>query len=221
MTPRPAEHGFTPSIRSAEHGFTLIEVMVSLLIFAMLAAAGIAILSFSVRAQGLTGAKLDDDSALARTMSVLSGDLAQAQPRATRDEGGTAHPAFVGEGSAAALPMLRVTRGGWSNIDGAQRSSLQKVEYRVTDGTLQRVAYPMLDGAAALPPAAMLTHVKTAILRYRLRGSWSDRWDGTQGAPLPQAMELRVVRDDGVELRQMFLVGTGYAPPPQAPADAP
>lgn len=214
---RYAEHGFTSPGRYAEHGFTLVEVMVSLLIFAMLAAAGVAILSFSVRAQGVTAARLDDDAALARTLSVLSADLAQAQARPTRDEGGTVHPAFVGEGSAAALPMLRMTRGGWSNIDAAPRASSQKVEYRVTDGVLQRVAYPMLDGAAALPPAAMLGHVRALALRYRYRGAWSERWDGTQGAVLPQAMEMRVVRDDGVELRQLFLVGTGHAPPPVEP----
>lgn len=60
---RFAEHGFTPVRRFAEHGFTLVEVMISLLIFGLLAAAGVALLSFSVRAQGLTGARLEAVSA--------------------------------------------------------------------------------------------------------------------------------------------------------------
>ena len=122
-----------------EAGFTLIEVMVSLMIFGMIAAAGVAILSFSVRAQSSTGAKLDDISALTRTMSILSADLAQASNRVTRDEAGTRIPAFVGESGSGVTPMLRLVRAGWSNIDGTARSNLQKVAYRVDAGTLQVV----------------------------------------------------------------------------------
>ncbi len=201
----------------SESGFTLVEVMVSLLIFAMLAAAGVAILSFSVRAQSITGGKLDDDSAVARTLSIMAADFAQAQQRPTRDETGTPHPAFVGEGNSAAAPMLLLVRSGWLNLDDAPRSTLQKVEYRVADGVLQRIAYPMPDGAPPLPPTALMSHVRAATIRYRVNGAWSDRWDGTQGAVLPQALDLQLARDDGTMLRQMFMVGTGYAPPRQEP----
>ncbi|HXH17267.1 MAG TPA: type II secretion system minor pseudopilin GspJ [Sphingomonas sp.] len=197
-----------------EAGFTLIEVMVSLMIFGMIAAAGVAILSFSVKAQSATGAKLDDISALTRTMSILSADLAQASDRATRDEAGTRVPAFVGESGSGVTPMLRLVRAGWSNIDGAPRPSTQKVAYRVDAGTLQRIAYPMIDGAQPLPPAALLTRVRQVALRYRIAGAWNDRWDGASGRSLPDAMELTVQRDDGTQFRQMFVVGTGYAPPP-------
>ena len=200
--------------RPGEAGFTLIEVMVSLMIFGMIAAAGVAILSFSVRAQSSTGAKLDDISALTRTMSILSADLAQASNRVTRDEAGTRIPAFVGESGSGVTPMLRLVRAGWSNIDGTARSNLQKVAYRVDAGVLQRIAYPMIDGAQPLPPAALLTRVRQVGLRYRIAGAWSDRWDGAVGVPLPDAMELRVQRDDGTQFRQMFLVGTGYTPMP-------
>jgi type II secretion system protein J len=199
-----------------EAGFTLIEVMVSLMIFGMIAAAGVAILSFSVKAQSVTGAKLDDLSALTRTMSIMSADLAQASNRPARDEAGTSVPAFVGESGSGITPMLRLVRAGWSNIDGAPRSSMQKVAYRVDAGTLQRIAYPMIDGAQPLPPAALLTHVRQVTLRYRIAGAWSDRWDGASGRPLPDAMELTVQRDEGTQYRQMFLVGTSYIPAPSS-----
>lgn len=191
----------------AEQGFTLVEVMVALMIFGMIAAAGVAILSFSVRSQAVTGAKLDDAAALGRTVSILSADLAQAVDRQARDEGGTVRPAFTGD--AATLALVRL---GWSNVDAAPRSTAQKVAYRVASGALERIAYPMLDGAAPLPAAAILTHVRQVRLRYRFRGAWSGRWDGGQGAPLPDAAELTIVREDGTTWRQMFLVGAGYAP---------
>lgn len=208
--------------REREAGFTLLEVMVSLLIFGMLAAAGVAILSFSVRAQGATAAKLDDLSALNRTIALLSGDLAQATPRATRDAAGTTIPAFVG--GAGGVPLVRFVRGGWSNIDAAARPSTQKVEYGLVDGVFQRIAYPMLDGAAPMAPVALLTRVRAVTARYRYKGAWTDRWDGSGGAALPDAVELTIARADGTSVRAVALVGSGYAPPPakaEGPPDAP
>ena len=114
--------------------------MISLLIFGMLAAAGAALLAFSVRAQGATAAKLDDVSSLNRTVAALSADCAQALNRTTRDEGGTLLPAFAGEGEAGAAPMLRLVRGGWDNLDGAARPGAQKVEYRIEGHALERIA---------------------------------------------------------------------------------
>lgn len=195
---------------SSQSGFTLVEVMVSLLIFGLLAAAGVALLSFSVRAQGATGAKLEDVSAMNRLSSILTADLAQAATRTTRGEGGEMVPAFTGESGSGGTPMVRFVRAGWSNLDGAPRASEQKVEYGLADGALLRIAYPMLDGAAPLPPTAMLTHVRQVALRYRINGAWSGRWSGSARSPLPDALELLVQRDDGVEIRQLFLVGTRY-----------
>lgn len=194
-----------------EAGFTLIEVMISLLIFGLLSAAGVALLSFSVRAQGATAAKLDDVSAMNQLSAIMTADFAQALDRPVRDEGGNITPSFVGGSGPDAMPMLRLARGGWSDLDGMPRAEVQKVEYALVDGAFARIAYPMLDGATPLPPAAIVTHVKQVALRYRLRGAWSDRWVGNRLAPLPDAVELRIVRTSGIETRQMFLVGTGYA----------
>lgn len=197
-----------------EQGFTLVEVLVALLIFAILASAGVALLSFSVRAQAASGRKFDDLAALNRTLSIMGADLAQASARGTRDEAGTPLPAFAGEAGGDAATMLRLVRGGWTNLDEQPRPGMQKVAYRVSGGVLQRLAYPQLDGAAPLPPAALLDRVAAIRLRYRFRGAWSDRWDGAGGVALPQALELRLTRANGVEYRQMFLVGAGYAPLP-------
>jgi len=202
---RSVGHDVIPSGRPGEHGFTLVEVMVALMIFGMIAAAGVAILSFSIRAQAATAARLDDGSALARTISALSADLAQAMPRAARDEGGTLRPAFIGEAGT-----LMLVRGGWTNIDAAPRATEQKVGWQIVDNALVRSGYPQIDGAAPLPPVPMLAGVQALRLRYRYAGAWSDRWDGAGGVPLPQAVEMTIDRANGVSWRTMFLVGTGY-----------
>lgn len=215
---RSAEHGLPSALRSAVNGFTLVEMMIALLIFGIMAAAGVMLLTSAVRAQAAAGRKLDDLAAVQRLDAILTADLAQAQDRPARDEGGTQHPAFeTGDGEW----LLRLVRAGWENPDGAPRSTLQKVAYRLSGQTLERIAYPMPDGAAALPPAAMLDHVSAVALRYRVAGAWSDRWRETPGHPLPDAVELRVARADGTTFRELFLVGAGYgAARPDGNADA-
>ena len=196
-----------PAGRSAEQGFTLVEVMVALLIFAMIASAGVAILSFSIRAQAATGARLDDQAAIARTVSALTADLAQAAPRAARDEAGRLRPAFVGEPGE-----MLFTRGGWTNLDATARPNLQKVLWRLSGQTLVRIGYPEVDGAQPLAQTPMLDRVSALVVRYRYAGAWSDRWDGAGGIALPQALELRLTRTDGTNWRMMALVGTGFGP---------
>jgi general secretion pathway protein J len=196
--------------RSAENGFTLVELMVAFLIFGLLASAGVVLLSVSVRAQAAAVTKLDDIGALNRLGSAMAADLGQAEERPMRDEAGLALPAFTGEAEPGADVLLRLVRHGWTNLDNAPRAELQKVEYRLTDGTLQRIAYPMIDGAAPLAAAPLLDKVADVALRYRIDGAWSDRWAGTPEVPLPQAAEVTITRRDGTRFRQLFLVGTGY-----------
>ncbi|WP_197420518.1 type II secretion system minor pseudopilin GspJ [Sphingomonas sp. CCH5-D11] len=198
-----------------EAGFTLVEVMVALMIFGLIASAGVALLAFSVRAQGATTARLDDMGALARQSSLMAADLAQAMNRPARDGRGTTFPAFVGDATSVTF-----VRAGWSNIDSDARSTLQKVSYRLSDGVFQRIAWPMVDGAEPLPAAPALTGLAGAKLRYRIAGAWSDSWNGSEGAALPQALELTLQRRDGVSFRQLFLVGTGALPVVKIPNPA-
>jgi prepilin-type N-terminal cleavage/methylation domain-containing protein len=111
-----AEHGFTPRSRSGEHGFTIVELMVSLLIFAMLAAAGVALLGFSVRAEQAAAERLDENAALQRARAILTADLAQAAPRITRDRDGARVPSFVGGTGAEGRSRWR-----WCGAAGAIR----------------------------------------------------------------------------------------------------
>lgn len=185
-------------------GFTLVETLVSLFIFALLSAAGVALLSYSAKAQGFASARLDDVAAVRRMGALLTSDLAQATGRLPRDDMGRAHPAF--DGQAASMELVR---GGWDNLDGAPRASVQKVEYRLAGGRLERIAYPYIDGAAAMPPLVLLDDIRALHLRYRDKdGKWRERWDPTRPTELPRAVELVLDSETGT-IRHLFLVGTG------------
>lgn len=211
LHPEPWTPAFAgPRSRANERGFTLIELLVALTIFAMLAGAGVLLLGNSVSAQGAIKARLDGLAAVQRADGAISADLGQALPRISRTESGTLAPAFFARAQGDDAPVLQFVRGGWSNLNGAARPSLQKVEYWVRLGRLERRTYEQIDGAAGAQPVTLLEGVENVTLRFRnARGEWLPIWAQPQPDLLPRAVEMTLVRTGEPPLVLMFLVGPG------------
>lgn len=193
-----------------ERGFTLIELLVALMIFAMLAAAGVLLLGNSVSAQAQIKLRLDDMGAVQRAGGALAADLGQAVPRISRTESGTLAPAFWSHREGESVPVLQFVRGGWDNLGDLPRPSLQKVEYWVRQGRLERRTYSQVDGAAGDEPAALLEKVENVALRFRdAQGDWRDAWVPTQPDLMPRAVEMMVTRTGEPPVTLRFLVGPG------------
>ncbi|WP_380877381.1 type II secretion system protein GspJ [Sphingomonas sp. DBB INV C78] len=203
---------FTPVRRSAEHGFTLVELMISLLIFGMLAAAGVGLLAFSVRAQEATQERLDEVASIRRVGAIMTSDLAQASQRMVRDTSGVRMVAFTGEGGAPGGVALGFVRRGWSNGGSAARASLQRVEYRLVEDRLERQTWPMLDGAEPVRPAIVMRGITAMTVRYRRKGEWRDRWDPERPDAMPDAVEVVLDVERLGSIRQLFVAGTGNGP---------
>lgn len=193
-----------PISRDREHGFTLLELMVALLIFGMLAAAGVALLRFSVDAQGAAKARLDALASERRVESLIVSDAAQAVPRVTRNEAGDPMQAF--DGSSAGFALVRA---GVDSLENPTRAGLQKVAYRLENGRLLRQTWPMLDGALPNTPATLIDKVAGITLRYRAKDGWREVWDPIRPDLLPRAIEMIVRPVQGPEMRYVFLVGAG------------
>lgn len=187
-------------------GFTLVEMLIALSIFALLSIAGVSLLSFSIDSRQRTGEQLDTLASVARTRSLLSADLAQATPRMWRDETGLRRPAFAGGTDGNALALVR---SGWANEGAAPRSSLQRVVYRLEEDRLVRASSPMVDGSPENSPAVLLTGVKSLRLRFHSGGEWRDDWQPAAADSLPDAVEMTVDTAAVPALRQVFLVGPG------------
>jgi general secretion pathway protein J len=192
--------------RDGEQGFTLIEMLIALVIFGMITAAGVTLLTLTVRTQETSERLLDTLGALRRTGALLNADLAQAAARVHRNGDGQPVAAFTGGNGGEAL-LLAFVRRGWED-ESAFRSSLQRVEYRLRDGRLERWRFDAVDGAGRAVAMPLLEGVRRVQLRYRDRdGSWRDRWDPTDPARLPVAVELVSDSEGQGQVRQLFLVG--------------
>lgn len=205
-----AQQGFTSGPRYAQQGFTLIELLVALLIFALLSLAGVALLRGSVSAQGGVRDHLDRLADIQVGMGTIEADLAQATVRISRTPSGTLAPAFFAAGDSEQDPIFQFVRMGWSNPDDATRPSVQKVEYWWRKGQLERVGYPLIDGAAPSDPAALLADVAALELRFRnKRGEWTKDWRPSDPALLPVLVEMTITRRNRPPLMMRFLVGPG------------
>ncbi|MPT47387.1 MAG: type II secretion system protein GspJ [Sphingobium sp.] len=193
-----------------EKGFTLIELLVALMIFSMLAAAGVLLLGNSVSAQGAVKQRLEEQGDLLRVVALMEQDMAQALPRISRTENGLLAPAFFSRAPSDTEPFLHFVRGGWNNADNAPRANIQKVEYWLRDGRLERRFYPMPDGAEGGEPALLLDNVGALQLAFRdSKGEWLDTWQSQRPASLPVALRMTLTRRGQAPLTLMMRVGVG------------
>lgn len=192
--------------RAESAGFTLVEMMIALTIFGMLTAAAVTLLSLTARTRETSERRLAELGELRRLGALLTADLAQAAPRSFRDQAGRRRPAFAGAAGDSAMLMVFVRRG-W---DAGEGGALQRVAYRLRDDRLERLGAARVDGGAAGTAVTLLDRVLALRLRYRDEdGAWRERWDPTDPAELPAAVELVTDSDGHGMVRQLFLVGTG------------
>lgn len=192
------------------NGFTLVEMLVALFVFALLAGAGVAVMRLAVDNQQAVRARVERIAELQRARAVLKADLAQAASRRVRDREGRAEPSvFLGEPGATAGPTLRFVRRGHANPDGLPRASLQTVNYRLNDGRLERAPQAAVDGAPLGPPQTLLTGVRSLRIEYLTRGSWAPAFRGSGETAVPQAVRIGMELEGLGDVEQLLLVSGG------------
>lgn len=184
-----------PSRRA--RGFTLIEMMVAVAIFAVLAVLAYAGLDAVLRQRAELDQHYQNLHALQRAYEVMQRDFSQAAPRGVRDELGGPLPALRGDPSGR---VVAVTRAGYPNPAGVRRSQLLRVRYVLRDHQLLRLQFPVLDRApVALPRPDVLLHgVRSLRLRYLdATGNWQRSWPpaGATATTLPRAVEVTMQLD--------------------------
>jgi general secretion pathway protein J len=200
-----------------ERGFTLVEMLVSLSIFALIAAMGVGLLRGSIDTQDAVQGRLKAMGGVNRLRAIMANDLAQAVQRPTRGPAGDAVPAFAGSASGFAF-----VHGGAGSIDGSTRPNVERVAYALVGGEWRRATQPMLDGTPLGGGDRLIGDVAGVAVRYRdERGNWNDSWTSEPGDRLPRAVEVRMTRSGREPLTMLFLTAPTLPPPPIAAAPAP
>ena len=158
--------------------FTLIEVLVSLAIFGILAALAYGALGQTLAASELLNDRMGRLQALQRTVRLVSEDFLQLAPRPVRDELGDSLSASLDTDFQSGF-ALELTRGGWSNPVVLPRGTLQRVAYRIEEDELIRYHWRVLDRTFSNEPISvpLLDGVESVLFRFlQANGEWTEQW---------------------------------------------
>lgn len=201
-------------------GFTLLEVLVALAIFAI-----IGTVAFSAVQRGVdTTERLAEQRRfwqdLDAAFRLLAQDLEMAIARAPRIPGQQGLRAFEGYGRGRpgrGGELLRLTRAGVTSVREGPVSPYRRVTYRIEEGRLYRGAWHRLDVSVRREPreAQLLRGIEDHRIEYwqdegqRWIGQWPRRLatgDGDEPG-LPEAVRLRLDFGDRGAFQRIFLVG--------------
>ena len=191
------------------HGFSLIELLVALAVFAAMAAMAWGGLNSIAHTRADLAREEDDFRGLMRAVATLDRDLHEAVVRSVRGNYGEAVPAFIG-----AADRVEFTRLGFANPQAELRSNLQRVRYALDGDKLDRGLYAVLDRAPGTQ--AQITVLRERVGGFRLRyldaqQRWREVWPEPDGnaengtnAALPRAVEVRIQTADYGEVTRLI-----------------
>ncbi|MEZ8101304.1 type II secretion system minor pseudopilin GspJ [Vibrio bivalvicida] len=199
--------------RARSQGFTLIEVLVAIAIFASLSVGAYQVLNQVQRSNEVSMERSERLKALQRALVFMDNDFRQMALRQSRTNGE--------EPSAMLLQWkdylldsdakgVMFVRSGWHNPQQQfPRGEVSKVGYRIKDKQLQRVWWRYIDTPAGQEGIVMplLDGVDSFEMRFFDGKKWQKNWE-TKLA-LPQAVALNLELEDYGKIERIYLTSGG------------
>ncbi len=201
------------AVRSKTKGFTLIEVLVSIAIFATLSVAAYQVVNQVQRSNEVSTERSARLNALQRSLVILDNDFRQMAQRQFRTNG---------EEASSKLILMQeylldsdtigvmFTRLGWHNPQQQfPRGEVTKVGYRIKEETLERVwwRYPDTPTGQEGVVTPLLEGIEAFNLEFYNGSSWLKEWQTDRA--LPKAVKLKLTLKDYGEIERIYLTPSG------------
>jgi general secretion pathway protein J len=203
-------------VTQRKNGFTLVEVLIAVAIFAIMSA-------FAYRALGSilnTRERVEQENQKWRDVSTffarLEADFSNGVARSIRNSSNQAQ-GFIGNSTLTndSDGQVMFTRMGMPGATGALAAP-QRLGFRIKQGVLEELVWPVLDQGPRTVPAIypLLTGATTLTMRYLDENyAWQSSWPPlTNGPPptdkIPKAIEVALTLDSGETITRLLLLNS-------------
>ncbi|MGX9461402.1 type II secretion system minor pseudopilin GspJ [Shewanella sp. A14] len=193
-------------------GFTLLEMLIAIAIFAMLGIAANSVLSTVMKNDEVTKAFADRLKSLQQGFGAIERDLGQMVARSPRSFEGERGSRFFQAGDNildSETEALVFYRLGWLNPDGMlPRGSLQSVAYVVQNGRLERWYFPYPEPVSGAEPlkSVVIEHVLSIEYSFYMDDKWQKQVDGTV---MPKGIAMEIELEGLGKIQRRFLLPKG------------
>jgi len=202
------------SITKNKHlsGFTLLEMLIAIAIFAMIGIAANSVLSTVMKNDEVTKEFATRLKSLQQGFGALERDLGQMVARTPRLSSGERGSHFFQAGDNildSETEALVFYRLGWLNPDGMlPRGSLQSVAYVVQNGRLERWYYPYPEPVSGAEPlkSLVIDHVLSIEYSFYMDDKWQQQVDGTV---MPKGIAMEIELEGLGKIQRRFLLPKG------------
>jgi general secretion pathway protein J len=186
-------------------GFTLVEVLVAVFVFAIVAALAYGGYNQLTRQDEIVDRNASRTRAIQSAVQRMAEDFEMIEPRPVREPLGESIEPALSSDKRSPETLAELTRSGWSNPAGISRSTLQRVAYRIQDNKLERAYWNALDRVMSVEPTTtvLIDQVRTVSFRFMDQNqSWHEQWpplgySGADAARLrPIAVEITLDLED-------------------------
>jgi general secretion pathway protein J len=186
-----------------QRGFTLLEVVVAVALFALISALAYGGLQSVLQARAQMDEQAQRLARLQFAVGLIERDLRAAAARPVRDVLGQRLPALTGTSTG-----IELSRHGHANALAQPRAEIERAAYSRRQETLQRLRWPTLDRAPGTQPEItdLMEGVRELRFRYFSRdGRESDRWPPPRSnATLPTRVEVELQVDGIGRIRRVL-----------------
>lgn len=190
-------------------GFTLIEVLLAIAIFAIISLASFSLLDGVIRTKEGIEDKQKGLEQLQRVWLLMERDFLQLSRRSIRIDGERPQVKFVYNDISPFVgreTQISFVRYGWTNPGMAlPRSEMQSVAYLIEEETLKRLHFNFVDSVVDQEPKEreLLSDVEEMTLRYYYGDDWKEELPEGQW---PQAIEVTIKTKSFGDLVRKFLL---------------
>ncbi|XQW84802.1 type II secretion system minor pseudopilin GspJ [Thalassotalea piscium] len=196
-------------------GFTLLEVLVSVAIFALISLASFSLFDGVLKSEEVSREQMERLNEIQRGWMLIERDIIQISRRSLRIEGEAPSDNLLHtslDNYSSSNIGLAFTRYGWTNPGLLiPRSEMQSVAYYLEDNQLQRLHFNFVDSVVGETPKVrpLISNVEKISFEFYYQKKWQQE---IEEGRLPVAIKVVLETSDLGVLSRKFLVAGDSQP---------